>query len=210
MKLEVPQFLRRKPDRLLGHLQRQSSFVLRGTQALMLYMQEPSKKNAARVRMYEHRADRIRRDLIKDLNQTFVTPIDREDLFALSRAIDDILDHADMTVYEIDVLKVAPNRYLREMVRLLHRSATEINQAIVTMEASPGHANQHLIRAKLLENRMQTLRTHAMADLLQNADDFGTVIHVLKMREIYQHLFRAMQSAEQAADNIGDIIVKFY
>ena len=210
MKVDLPRFMRRKPDRLLEQLQQQSGLVLYGTNALMLYMQEPSKKNAARVRMYEQKADGVRRNLIADLSQTFVTPIDREDLFALSRAIDDILDYATTTVYEIDVLKVAPNRYLQKMVKMLHHSATEIDHAIATMEARPQQANQHVIRAKRLENRMETLHAHAIADLFQKPDDLNEVVNMMKMREIYQHLFRAMQSAEQAADNIGDIIVKFY
>lgn len=210
MKLELPRLLGRKPDRLLGQLQQQSGIVLYGTNALMVYVRAPSKKNAARVRMYEKKADVVRRNLIEDLNQTFVTPIDREDLFALSRAIDDILDYAYATVYEIDVLNVTPNRYLQKMVSILRHSATEIYRAIAAMEQDPQQANQHVVRAKLLANRMETLHTHAMADLLQKPDDLKAVVNMMKMREIYQHLFRAMQSAEQAADHIGDVIVKFY
>jgi uncharacterized protein Yka (UPF0111/DUF47 family) len=81
------------------------------------------------VRRFEKEADEVRRILIDELNQTFVTPIDREDIFALSRAIDDILDYAYSTVDEMVVLQVKLNSFLQQMV-LLFRDAVEVNMAM--------------------------------------------------------------------------------
>lgn len=81
------------------------------------------------MRRFEKEADEVRRILIDELNQTFVTPIDREDIFALSRAIDDILDYAYSTVDEMVVLQVKLNSFLQQMV-LLFRDAVEVNMAM--------------------------------------------------------------------------------
>lgn len=206
----IQQWFKRKPDRFIARLQKQSALVLRGTSALKHYVREPNRKNAARVRVYEKKADEIRRELIHELNHTFVTPIDREDLFSLSRSIDDILDYAYATIYEIDVLDVRPNQYLCHMVDLLHVGTREIYYAIHRLEQQPQVANQHVMRAKSLENRMESLYARAIADLFHNPADLDDVVSMMKMREIYRQLFHAVQSTDQAADNIGDIIVKFY
>ena len=86
-------------------------------------MKKRSDKYAAAVVQAEKDADEVRRILIDDLNRTFVTPIDREDIFALSRAIDDVMDYAYTTVEEMQILDVEPNDFLRRMVSLLQDAA---------------------------------------------------------------------------------------
>src|SRR3990172_5450012 len=98
----VRQAFSRGPDRFIQRLLEQAEIVETGTEALVDYMSKPSKKNAARVRDFERSADEVRRILIDELNRTFVTPIDREDLFALSRVVDDVLDYAYSTTHEMD------------------------------------------------------------------------------------------------------------
>jgi uncharacterized protein len=210
MRLDLKQIMRRRPDQFLERLQQQSELVLLGTAALVQYMREPNRKNAARVRIYERKADDVRRDLIIELNQTFVTPIDREDLFALSRSIDDILDYAYATIFEVDVLDVSPNPHIQTMVSMVHVGATEIYHATTYLEQQPQRASEYVMRAKSLENHMENLYTQAVADLFQNPQDLKEVIDMIKMRELYRHLFHAMQSVDKAADNISDILMKFY
>ncbi len=200
----------RKPNQFLARLCEQSTFVLYGTDALLQYIEEPSRKNAARVRIYEKKADEVRRTLIIELGNTFITPIDREDLFALSRSIDDILDFAYATIHEIDALNVKPDAYLGQMAALLHTGATEIYHAITQLEREPHLADQHAVKVKALENRMEALYTQAIADLFQCPRDLTEVVHMMKLREIYRHLLHAGQTTEQVADNISDIVMKFY
>ncbi len=201
---------RRKPNRFIERLHEQALIVMHGTEALIDYMTKPSKKNAARVRNLEKEADEVRRILIDELNRTFVTPIDREDLFALSRAIDDVLDYAYSTTNEMDILNVSPNDYLRTMAELLHGSAEEINLAIERLERHPNVAGDHAVRVKGIENRMETLYAEALAHLFDEPKDLKDVITMLKLREIYRHMFHAVGSAEQAANIIGDIVIKFF
>ena len=203
-------FFRRKPDRFLLRLREQSMLVQHGTEALIEYMRSPNKKNAARVRICEKKADDVRRALINELNDTFVTPIDREDLFGLSRSIDDILDFAYTTIHEVDTLAVTPNDYLQQMVEMLHTGAVEINLAVEHLDQEPHLADQHALRAKSLSNRMEALYTRAIADLFNDPTDLQHVVAMLKLREIYRHLLYAVQSTERAANTISDLVMKFY
>jgi len=206
----LQRIFQRKPNPFIKRVGEQSVIVVQGTEALIDYMAKPNKKNAARVRNLEKDADEVRRILIDELNRTFVTPIDREDLFGLSRAVDDVMDYAYSTTNEMDILNVTPNQYLRSMAELLHNSAEEIQLAIERLEHHPNVAGDHAVRIKAIENRMETLYAEALAHLFDEPKDLKDVITMFKLREIYRHMFHAVGSAEQAANIIGDIVIKFY
>ncbi len=199
-----------RPNHFIERMREQAYIVVLGTEALVDYMEHPNKKNAIRVRELEKRADEERRMLIDQLNRSFVTPIDREDLFALSRAIDDVLDYAYSTTSEMIILNVAPTPQLATMARLLRDSAEEIRQAMARLEQHPDVAGDHAMRIKAIENRMDTLYAESLASLFDEPDDLKEVVKILKLREIYRHMFHAVGSAEQAANIIGDIVIKFY
>jgi predicted phosphate transport protein (TIGR00153 family) len=204
------EIFQRRPNRFIERLREQAVIVVQGTEALLEYMEKPNKKNANRVQTLEKEADEIRRMMIDELNRTFVTPIDREDLFALSRTIDDVLDYAYSTTNEMDILAVLPNEYLREMATMLHHSAEEIRLAIERLEHHPNVADAHAVRVKAIENQMETLYAEALAKLFDEPRSLKDVVNMLKLREIYRHMFHAVGSAEQAANVIGDIVMKFY
>ncbi len=203
-------FFKRKPNRFIVCLSEQATKSFEGTQALLAFMRKPEKRQAAQVYRLEKEADAIRRSLIDDLNRSFVTPIDREDLFALSRAIDDVLDYAYSTTNEMVVLGVEPTNDLCAMAQLLCQSAKELSLAIENLEHQPQVANTHSMRVKAIGNRMERLYSEALAHLFDSPTDLKDVVRMFKMREIYRHMFRAVTSAEQAANVLGDIVIKFY
>jgi len=203
-------FFKRKPNRFIVRLNEQAEKSFEGTQALLAFMRQPEKQQAARVQRLEKEADAIRRYLIDDLSRSFVTPIDREDLFALSRAVDDVLDCAYSTTNEMMVLGVKPTADLCAMAQLLCQSAKELSLAIENLEHQPQAANNHSMRVKAIGNRMERLYSEALAHLFDSPTDLKDVVRMFKMREIYRHMFRAVTSAEQAANVLGDIVIKFY
>src|SRR3990170_6122582 len=121
---------RKKGGRFLELLMEQAKYAVAGMEALSQYMKTPSDDAAEQVSRIEKAADEPRRILIDELNRTFVTPFDREDIFALSLTIDDILDYAESTVDEMVTLKVEPNHYLERMVSLLYDAAVEIYRGV--------------------------------------------------------------------------------
>ncbi|MGD8474375.1 MAG: DUF47 family protein, partial [Anaerolineae bacterium] len=182
------EFFKPRKDKFVLLLIEQAEITLEGMDALESYMKKRSTKHAASVRQAEKDADEVRRILIDELNRTFVTPIDREDLFALSRAIDDVMDYAYATVGEMEVLDVEPNDYLRRLVSLLQDAAEEIHLAMLRLKENPGVAAEHASRAKALENRVEQVYREAVADLFSGPDDVHHVMEMLKLRELYRHL----------------------
>ena len=201
-------FFKPRQDKFLQSLIRQAEITLQGMDALEAYMKKRSDKCAARVRQAEKDADEVRRILIDDLNRTFVTPIDREDIFALSRAIDDVMDYAYTTVEEMQILDVEPNDFLQQMVSLLQDAATEIHLARLRLKENPGVASEHASRAKALENRVECVYREAVADLFTGPEDIQHVMTMLKLREIYRHLSNCADRGDEAANIIHDVMVK--
>ncbi len=202
------EFFKPRRDKFLELLIRQADTTRQGMDELELYMKKCSEKHAASVVQAEKDADEVRRILIDDLNRTFVTPIDREDIFALSRAIDDVMDYAYTTVEEMRILEVEPNDFLRRMVSLLQDAAGEIHLAMLRLKENPGVASEHASRAKALENRVERVYREAVADLFSGPEDIHHVMEMLKLREIYRHLSNCADRGDEAANVIHDIVVK--
>ncbi len=201
-------FRRKRPDRFHELLIKQAEYAAEGLRALLQYVRDPDPALAERVSQIEKEADEVRRILIDELNRTFVTPIDREDIFALSRAVDDVLDYADSTIEEMALLDIRPNKYIERMVSLLSEAAYEIYQGVLRLEDHPNVAVDHAVRAKALENRMETVYREALRDLFSAPKDIQDIINILKLREAYRHLSNAADRGDEAANVIGDIVVK--
>ncbi|NPV68162.1 MAG: DUF47 family protein [Anaerolineae bacterium] len=210
VKERIRAVLPRRQNHFLLRLTEQSALLVQGGEALVTYMRKPSNRNAQALRAIEKQADEVRRILIDELNRSFVTPIDREDIFSLSRALDDVLDYMYSVVNEMDILEVRPNDYLLEMAQLLNDAAAELNLAMQRLEHHPGVAEDHAVRAKQIDNRMETLYATALAELFQGPQDLGHVVRMLKLREIYRHMLHAVGSSDTAANIISDIVVKFF
>ena len=185
----------------------QAAFTLEGMEALKAYMAEDTSA-AERLTKAEKEADEARRILIAELNKTFVTPFDREDIFALSRTIDDVLDYAYSTVTEMEVLRVKPTAFMLDIAGLLRDAANELLLAVDRLELHPEVANEHAHRAKSLENRVEEVYRAALADLFSGAEDIKHVMKMLKSREVYRHLSNAADRGDEAANVIADIVVK--
>ena len=106
-------------------------------------------------------------------------------------------------------LNVEPNQYLERMVSLLTDAAVEILRGVSELVDHPNVANDHAVRAKALENRVEQVYREALADLFRDPEDLNGVMDILKLREIYRHLSNAADRGDQAANVIGDIVVKW-
>lgn len=201
-------FFRPRQNAFFRLLYDQTSKTCEGMVALEDYMKSGDPQDAKRVITIETDADELRRILIDELNRTFVTPIDREDIFALSRSIDDIVDYARSTVEEMAVFGVRPNEYLIRMVAILREAADEIRMAVGHLQDRPKLASEHATRAKVLENQAETVYREAIANLFKAPDSIEEVVFLLKMREIYRHLSNAADRGDETANIISDIIVK--
>jgi uncharacterized protein Yka (UPF0111/DUF47 family) len=204
----IREFFKPRQDKFLRLLIDHAAKTLEGLECLEEFIEKPCDEQAQRMRMLEKEADEVRRILIDELNRTFVTPIDREDIFALSRAIDDVVDYAYTTVEEMVILEVESNPFMQRMVSLLREASYEIHLAMLRLKDHPNVANDHAIRAKALENQVEHIYREAIADLFRGPEDIHHVMAMLKLREIYRHLSNCADRGDEAANVITDIVIK--
>ena len=198
----------KKHDKFIALLIEHAKAVQRGMEALHQYMKTGADEFCREVETAEKEADELRRILVDELNRSFITPLDREDIFALSRAIDDLIDYADTTIHEMELLDIEPDEFLQDMTALLADAAREIVLAMERLEHHPGVAAEHARRAKSGENRIERVYRKALAKLFEGADDIDDILKILKYREVYRHLSNAGDRADEAGNIIADVVVK--
>jgi len=206
--MKFPNPFRSKERDFLKLLGEQALKTREGLEALEAYMKDGDEAQAKRVERLEKEGDEMRRILIDELNRSFVTPIDREDLFGLSRAIDDVLDYGYTTLDEMVTLGVAPNVHMQRLVSILREAAEELHLAVIQLKDHPNVAIDHATRAKQLENRVESVYRSAIAELFKEPKTIEDIVAILKMRETYRHLSNAADRGDEAANIIGDIVVK--
>jgi uncharacterized protein Yka (UPF0111/DUF47 family) len=200
---------RSRGEMFLPLLIEQSAKTLEATEELQRFVDTGSKESARRVRQLEKEADELRRIVSHELDRTFITPMDPEDIYALSRAIDDILDYADSTVEEMELFGIRGNDYLKQILALVLEGAQEIHLAMVRLKDHPTVASEHASRARSLENRVEKVYRHAVAAVFANAQDTSRLVDGLKHREVYRHLSNAADRCVEAADVVERVVVKF-
>ena len=197
-------FFRRKKADFHALLMDQSEKAKEGMDALVFYMKEPHPLHGEQVLRLEEEADEMRKKVVDELNRSFVTPYDREDIYALSRAIDDIIDYAKSTVEEMMAFAVAPDKHTTVMAEGLAEAAGAIAQAVHFLPSDSDKAEERLVFAKKRENYVEHCYREALVDLFKGEN----VVRILKMREIYRHLSNAADRGDEAANIIGNILVK--
>jgi predicted phosphate transport protein (TIGR00153 family) len=200
--------IKKRKNKFLRLISEQACLTLEGLEALKKYFETNNLEFADLVTRKEKEADEARRILIDELNRTFVTPFDREDIFNLSRTIDDVLDYAYSTVNEMVIFKVEATPYMLRMGTLLRDSASELYQAVERLEKHPNVSGEHAQRAKALENRVEEIYREALADLFNDVSDLKEMVLIMKLREVYRHLSNASDRGDEAANVIADIVVK--
>src|SRR4051795_7766601 len=153
----------------------------------------------------EQEGDRITHDIIQRLNSTFVTPIDREDIYALASSLDDIVDFVEevadfMALYRIE----APMEQAQHMTRILHESARQISQAIPRLRSFKD-IHHFTIEVNRLENEGDRVVREALASLFERGID---PMMVIRWKDIFERLEDAIDSTEKTANILEGIVIK--
>jgi predicted phosphate transport protein (TIGR00153 family) len=153
----------------------------------------------------EQEGDRITHDIIQRLNSTFVTPIDREDIYALASSLDDIVDFVEevadfMALYRIE----APMEQAQHMTRILQESARQISQAIPRLRSFKD-IHHFTIEVNRLENEGDRVVREALASLFERGID---PMMVIRWKDIYERLEDAIDSTEKTANILEGIVIK--
>lgn len=160
---------------------------------------------AERMRAAEHAADETTHEIVKKVNSTFVTPFDREDIYALGSGLDDIMDMMDEAVdlillYEVKVLPAE----LSEQVDVIQRCA-ELTAAAMPRLQSMQSLDDYWIEINRLENAGDRNHRRTLANLFSG--EYPT-IEILKLKDIVESLEGAIDAFEKVANTIEQIAVK--
>ena len=193
--------------RFVALLSQQAELTVKALQVLEKFGPEDRDNSelVGQLKEIEREGDAARRILIDELLHTYATPFDREDLFGLSRAIDDILDAANETAIELAIYRIGPPAGLSEMARVLIEGARHISAAVGELLDHPGVAAEHAVRAKRSENRIDGLYHQAVGRLFDSEAEMN---QILKSREIYRHLKNSADRIDRAADEISVVVIK--
>ena len=199
-----------KENKFVGMLIEQSQITVEGLKLLEKWLGKSELKEKAidQMRDKEIQADEVRRILIDELHNTFVTPLDREDIFMISLYIDDIMDYCYTTVEEMQLLNIEADEHLIRMVKLTREATQEREMAFHRIFSNPRVAGEHARRAKKIENEVEHLYRVAIGDLFIKANDFTALMVMLRQREVYRHVSNMADQADRVADILGMVVMK--
>jgi predicted phosphate transport protein (TIGR00153 family) len=164
------------------------------------------KEKARQIEEVEHRGDTITHDIVRKLNTTFITPIDREDILALASALDDIIDLIHAAATRIVLFKITESTpQAKELGFLILKSVRELNRGISLMGSKMNEVYDHCVEVNSLENEADRVCRDAIAYLFEHEKDPITII---KWKEIYETLETATDRCEDAANVLEGVALK--
>lgn len=158
------------------------------------------------VKAIEDEGDAITRDLIQLLNTQYITPFDREDIYQLATALDDVVDHLDEASDLLELYGVeSPTRQAIEQCRILVGAVEHLSVALAELQGMRG-VEKELVALKKLEDEGDRVLHDAIADLFR--DPRIDPLIVIRWKDIFEALEDALDACETAANVIGNIVVK--
>ena len=158
-----------------------------------------------RIKRLEHACDELTHTISTKLNKSFITPFDREDIYLMSSALDDIVDLIDDAARAIIIFDVAEIRdYAQDFAGVIERMAEQLREIVATLQ-KPKNITQRLVEIHRLENDGDDIYHAAIAELFREERDPLTVI---KWKEIYEKLEAAVDRCENVANIIESVMIK--
>ncbi len=159
------------------------------------------------IEKLEHQGDQITHDIYEQLNRTFITPLEPEEISRLASTLDEVLDYIDgatekMFYYGIE----ATDAHMVELAKLIHMQTVELEEAVKGIRSikDPRYIEERCIEVNRLENLADDVLAHAVTDLFRTQH----AITIIKLKDIYEHLEQATDYAEDVANVLSDIAIR--
>jgi uncharacterized protein len=162
----------------------------------------------AEIDELEHVGDTITHEVIRQLNKTFITPFDREDIALLAHSLDDITDFIQAAADAMLIYKVAkPSEAARKLADIIVQAAEEVATAMPELRTRGGlkHLVTHCVEINRLENVADGIYRAAVGELFDNTTNIADII---KWREIYEHMETATDRCEDVANVLEGVALK--
>ena len=211
------------PD-FYGMLEAQADNLRTTVAALSDYLEASDQNLAAQVHAQVDKGHNLRDSTLSRLYRSFITPIDREDIYTLAIAIDHILDYLKNTVREVEVLQVAPDAWMQRMTAELAEGVASLALGLARFRAGEAEAVAHTVQTREAERLVEDLYRDALENMFQgeeylalsNAseptavrDCLEFVVARIKRREVYRHLSNAADRLAHAGEALRDISIKY-
>ena len=169
---------------------------------------EKLNENHTKIKKLEREADNLTHSIFEELNKTFLTPLDREDISRIASKTDDIIDYIEGISGRIINFKIKTSPpYMFEISKELHRATQEINLMITRLNNVKADKSiiDHCRTINEIEHKADDIYRKAVGELFETTD----IINIIKMKDIYEALEEASDRCLDVADSIEDIVLKY-
>ena len=207
----MPGFLQRLMPRdgdFFVLFRKQAENVVQGAQAFVSLLEHYTgvPEQVQRVKALEHAGDEITHQIFRKLNQTFITPFDREDMYQLGSTLDDVIDLIDAAASRFVLYRVSGVRSgTIELAQVLAAATVELKTAIHSMEKTQDRALLHVIEINRLENESDRICRTLIAQLFEEEKD---PVQIIKWKEIFEVIETAVDKCEDVSNVIESVILK--
>lgn len=197
-----------KEEQYFALFSQMTSYIYDAARALVEMLNDKDGDQAEhlkRIKLIEHQCDDLTHSISTRLNKSFITPFDREDIYLLSGALDDIVDLIDdaaraMVMYDVH----EATAHARNFAGVIERMAVQLHE-VVSMLAKPNGISPRLVELHRLENEGDEIYHKAIAELFRSQTD---PLNVIKWKDIYEKLEAAVDRCENVANIIESVIIK--
>jgi predicted phosphate transport protein (TIGR00153 family) len=196
-----------REEKFYNDFQALADELIRGAKLLeeMLAPDRPVWDKADQIKEVEHKCDFLTHEVIQRLHRTFVTPLDREDIHALARSLDDVMDAIDASAALVRLYRLEHVRFgARELAQIISASAQQVRLAVDAMEKNKG-LKTHAVEINRLENEADRVHQQAVSRLFDEEHD---PILVMKWKEALDFLEDATDRCEDVANVLEGVMVK--
>jgi uncharacterized protein len=165
------------------------------------------KEKRHEIEKLEHKGDQITHDIYKQLNTSFITPLDPEEISLLASTLDEVLDYIDGATEKMYYYNIgATDAHMIELAKIIHMSTTELEGAVKGIRSikDPRYIEERCIEVNRLENLADDVLAHAVTELFKTND----AITIIKFKDIYEHLETATDYCEDVANVLSDIAIR--
>ncbi|HEY7520463.1 MAG TPA: DUF47 family protein [Methylomirabilota bacterium] len=197
-----------KEVRFYDYFEQQSQHVLKASALLheLVHNFPDARAKMHAIKEVEHQGDAVTHEIVRKLNTTFITPIDREDIHSLATRLDDVLDYIEAASERLVVYRIKePTSACRAMADVIVKTSEAMDRAIRCLRHMDPGFHEHAVEVNRLENSADNLLRDSLAALFEEQAD---PIEVIKWKEIYETMEIVTDRCEDVANVIEGIILK--
>lgn len=155
----------------------------------------------------EHLNDEFTHQIFRELGQNFITPFDREDIYRLAKDLDEIADHIFSAVKYIYLYQIDDKKNFSEFSLLIQKSCLEIKNALENLQDLKNlpEVKESCIRINSIENIADDLQTEMLLKVFEDNDP----VRIIKLNSIFDHLEKVTDKAEDVANTLENIVIKY-